>query len=106
MNTVNWLTYCFTVYSTETTWNNIGGLYIFCGLNSQNRWVPYYIGQTDSFQNRLPSHDRWEEARRLGATHVHAMVERQEANRLAIEKELIQAFQPKLNQQLKAAYQY
>jgi excinuclease UvrABC nuclease subunit len=103
---VKWLSYEFHVYTPDTSWNDIGGIYIFTGI-SQNKWIPYYIGQTDSFKNRpLSSHEQWDKAQRLGATHIHAMVVQQEATRLAIEKELIQAFQPKLNQQLKTVYQY
>ena len=37
----------------------------------------------------------------LGATHVHARVEPDESRRLALEKELIQYYQPHLNVQLK-----
>jgi excinuclease UvrABC nuclease subunit len=100
-----WSSYNFTIYDPAiTTWNDFGGVYIFAGANYLNQWTAYYIGQTNSFQTRLPSHDRWEEARRLGATHVHALVVPQEATRLQIEQDLIQAFQPKLNQQLKEAY--
>jgi hypothetical protein len=94
---VTWSTYEFTVYDDNTTWNDIGGLYIFTYLNAQNRWPALYVGVADSFKNRLPNHERWAEARRSGATHIHARVESQEATRLRIEKELIAAFQPPLN---------
>jgi excinuclease UvrABC nuclease subunit len=92
----------FDVYDFDaTTWHDVGGIYIFTYLNNQNLWLAVYVGKAKSFQNRLPNHERWKEAQFLGATHVHAMVVRQEASREAIEEDLIQACQPPLNTQLK-----
>jgi excinuclease UvrABC nuclease subunit len=93
---VTWLTHEFTVYPWNTTWNVVGGVYIFSYL-LENKWRAVYIGIADSFLNRLSNHDRDQEAKRLGATHVHAMVVQQEATRLLIEKQLIAACQPPLN---------
>ena len=98
---VKWLTYEFSVHGIGATWSKVAGIYIFTGVNAQNQWVALYIGQASSFAERLPNHDRWSEAHKLGATHVHARVESLQANRDKIEKELIQAFQPRLNTQLK-----
>ena len=93
-----WASYTFTVFTMDgTTWNDTGGVYVFTGVTPQNQWKAHYIGITQSFRDRHPDHERWKEAQRLGATHVHAMVESQEATRLRIEKELIAAFQPPLN---------
>lgn len=100
-HTINWISHEFTVYQHTGQWNNVGGIYIFAGVNPQNQWTPYYIGQYDSFQNRIPSHEQWGKAQSLGATHVHAMVVSLAATRDTIESELIQAFQPHLNAQLK-----
>ena len=94
---INWRNYEFTIYPMDATWNDVGGIYIFSGQGQDGLWRPLYIGQTNSFKTRLPNHDRWAEAQRLGATHVHARKEEQEATRLAREAELIQAFQPRLN---------
>lgn len=96
-----WLSHIFTVYPCESQWNNVAGIYIFAGVNSQNQWAPYYIGQADSFQDRIPSHEKWDTAQSLGATHVHAMAVPLEAMRDTIEEELIQAYQPPLNLQLR-----
>jgi excinuclease UvrABC nuclease subunit len=95
------LGYDFAVYDSNATWNDVGGVYIFAGLNAQHRWVPLYAGKADSFRTRIPQHERWSEAVRLGATHVHAMVVPAEATRAAIEAELIRQLQPPLNQQLR-----
>ena len=101
MNKVNWLTYEFDVYPPNTTWNDVPGIYIFAGLNAAGRWRAYYIGQAKSFKDRLSNHDQWDAAVRLGATHIHARVVQQQADRDRIEAELIGAYQPTLNVQLK-----
>lgn len=100
-DTVKWLSYEFTVYAPNAPWNQVAGVYIFCGLNAQNQWHAVYIGQTDSFANRIPSHEQWAAAVRLGATHVHARGVSEAATRDAVERELIQAYQPPLNTELK-----
>jgi hypothetical protein len=95
---VSWGTHEFTVYvPSRTTWNDVAGIYIFCGLNSQGQWVALYIGQADSFRTRIPQHERWNEAVRLGATHIQAMVVPLVANRDRIEQALIRLYQPSLN---------
>jgi excinuclease UvrABC nuclease subunit len=96
MNTAKWKTYEFGIFEKQISWNAVGGIYIFAGSRG-GMWHPYYVGQADSFQSRIPSHDRWDDARMVGATHIHAMVVEQSANRDKIEKELIGDFQPPLN---------
>lgn len=98
---VTWLTHEFSVHQHGANWNDTAGIYIFCGLNQQRQWVPLYIGQAASFRDRLPSHEQWNPARKLGATHVHAKAVSQQSQRDNIEKQLIQSFQPRLNTQLK-----
>ncbi len=99
-NTAKWKTYEFQVLQMDASWNAVGGVYIFAG-ESGTFWRAYYVGQTDSFKARMPSHDRWDEARKLGATHVHAMGVQLAASRDVIEQDLIQTFQPALNVQHK-----
>jgi excinuclease UvrABC nuclease subunit len=101
MNQANWSGYVFTVFPGNTTWNDVGGIYIFAGLNQQNQWVALYIGQTDSFRNRIPSHEQLSPAGQLGASHIHALVVPQQSQRDAIESLLIQNHQPRLNVQLR-----
>lgn len=100
-NTVTWSKYEFGVYSPDTTWNEVSGVYVFCGVSAQNQWVPLYIGQAENFRSRLSAHEQWGPASRLGATHIHALVVSQSATRDLIERELIKSYQPRLNTQLK-----
>ena len=99
---IQWLDHDFAVCQPGDDWNEVAGLYIFAALDSAaEAWIPLWIGQALSFAERLPNHEKWPEAEMLGATHVHARVEPDESRRLALEKELIQYYQPHLNVQLK-----
>ena len=97
METCNWNGYNFDIFDPGTTWNDVPGVYIFAGKASDGRWNAFYIGICDSFTDRHLNHERWNEAARLGATHVHARVEQLAATRQAIERDLIQVCQPPLN---------
>lgn len=94
--TVKWGKYNLTVCDISANWSNAPGVYIFTGLKD-GHWRPYYIGKTESFAARMPNHERWADAARTGATHVHAMVVTTATERTTIEKELIGIFQPALN---------
>lgn len=103
MNEILWLDCPFQVCIFSGLWRDVGGVYIFSGIDHQNGWwEPLYVGQTDSFRNRIPPHERWEEAVLLGATHVHAMEVPQAALRAQLERELIAGYQPPLNTQLRS----
>ena len=102
---VKWLVYEFEVYQHDGKWSEVSGLYIFSGLPpsllGSAQWRPLYIGQTQDFSARIPTHPSWPEAVRLGATHVHARVELEAKQRALIERALIDAYHPPLNVQLK-----
>ena len=105
MDTASWKGYEFKIYRHGANWLENAGLYVFAGshLDRQgtSRWQIYYVGKTTDFSARIPTHEKWPEAQRLGATHVHARVEQEEWRRDLIEDELIHAFQPPLNDLLK-----
>lgn len=101
--TALWLDYEFTVIDPDDVehWPEVGGLYVLAELERDGRgrlhWNPWYIGQTDDFSDRLPSHEKWPVAVQLGATHIHAMMETRSRRRESIEKELIEYYRPALN---------
>jgi len=86
-----WITHEFNVHTSNANWNDVAGVYIFTGLNQANQWEPLYIGQASSLAVRLATHERWTEAARLGATHIHAKAVQKQTDRDLIEQELIQA---------------
>jgi hypothetical protein len=90
----------FTIYDSNENWRAAAGLYIFASL-TKDGWYPLYIGQADDFSSRLPNHERLEEAVRLGATHIHAVVVPHAANRDKWERMLIQNFRPPMNTRLR-----
>ena len=97
---VDWQGFEFDVYLPLSNWSAKPGLYIFVGWDSVQRlWrlPPLYIGKTDSFLDRLPNHEKWPEAARQGATHVHLLVMERADLREEIEKALIEHYQPTLN---------
>ena len=99
--TVKWLDYEFTVYGEDTNWNEVAGLYVFVRhlVDDQGtpRWFALYVGQTRNFANRLPTHENWLEAVRMGANQIHARTEEDGLKREALEKKLIEACEPPLN---------
>lgn len=90
----------FTVFTENADWNDVPGLYIFSYQDGRS-WYAVYVGQADSFQKRIPGHERLKEAGQLGATHIHARVVNLQAERNRLEKMLIQRLQPTLNVQHK-----
>lgn len=101
MATSIWLSEQFEVYGEPTTWHDVGGVYIFAGVDANNRWSPLYVGQAASFKDRLSNHERWSEAKRRGATHIHAHVASTQTERDRLEAALVSAYQPPLNTQLR-----
>lgn len=91
----------FTIYSCEEKWNKVAGLYIFSYQASSGRWHPLYVGQTNDFSARLPSHERLATALRRGATHIHALAVPLQEDRDALESMLIRHLQPVMNEQLR-----
>ncbi len=101
--TAKWNGYTFEVYHPSASWAKVGAVYIFCAINQANQWVPLYVGQASSLAERFANHERWQEAVRLGATHIHLIVLSRQSHRDLVEEELIQSYQPRMNVQLKAA---
>jgi len=95
--------YPFVAYPhATTTWNSVPGIYAFAYWVSGPTayWHVLYFGQCDSFSNRIPTHERWTEAQKLGATHILVHVNQNgETSRLAAERDLIASHSPQLNTQ-------
>lgn len=60
-------------------------------------WTPVFLSRTANLAGRLDGHERWEEARLLGATHVLALFQPERATREATEADLLAALRPVLN---------
>jgi hypothetical protein len=78
----------------------VGGNYVFLKQLPNGNFVPVYFGQAEDLNDRLPGHERWAEAVRLGATHVAAhTTPAGEQARLDEERDLIERWNPPLNVQ-------
>jgi hypothetical protein len=65
--------YEYNVYNIDSAWNDVPGNYIFT-CRATNGWRNCYTGQTESFRDRFPDHEKRACAARHGATHIHAHV--------------------------------
>lgn len=83
-------------YLQSGDWRAVAGIYCFAYLEG-GTWRVMYVGQASSFADRIPSHERWADASRRGATHVLAMPVSTQAARDRIEEALIRELQPPLN---------
>lgn len=95
--------YTFTAYPLGTTFNEVSGLYIFCRPVSSGNWEALYVGETQSFKQRLntgiSNHDGFRRASRFGATHIAAHVVSGDTERLRIETDLRHGLNPSANVQ-------
>jgi hypothetical protein len=95
----------FGAFPKDSAWPATPGIYMFCqtvGLLGDIVNPPRYLGQTVSFAERLPDHDRWDEAAKLGANCVLIAPISNAHNRDKIERELIASLRPPLNTHYKA----
>ena len=103
MSTAHWNGLEFTVYPMDSAWSEVGGLYVFSaqepGLQGSLQWLVLYVGETQSFAKRLPTHEKWPEAVQKGATHVLALTEQKATKRAELERKMISELQPPLNVQ-------
>ncbi len=104
-DTINWpgesgAKYRYWFVDIEATIQAVSGNYMFVKKVSATGWVPVYIGESENLADRLPNHDRWNDAKRAGATHVMAhTTPTGESARMKEEKDLIQRWSPPLNVQ-------
>jgi len=88
----------FQVFKKDDCWNPVGGVYAFCTLSPNGEhYQVIYVGKGASFYDRIPNHERWAEARAMGASVVLAALVAREGDRQKIEQALIADLNPPLN---------
>lgn len=60
-------------------------------------WVPVFVSRTANLAKRMATHEIWDEARRLGATHVLVHQRGARDAREAVEADLLASLRPVLN---------
>lgn len=81
--------YEYAIYPIGTDWSDVAGNYIFARESSPHKWEAIYIGETESFKDRLPNHNELPCIKRNGGTHIHAHVNRDSQARLDEEADLL-----------------
>ena len=79
-------TYSFTEYPIGTEFQSFGAVYMF--LKGRD---PVYVGQTGDMSERFDDHHKADCIRRRGATVICVLAVSSEAERLAIERDLLMA---------------
>ena len=91
--------YAYEVFSPDIGWNDVSGNYIFAKRVGTD-WEAVYIGETESLKKRLGGgHEKWQAAKRYGATHVHAHTSNTARSvRTREESNLISNYEPAFNE--------
>lgn len=107
----------FTLYSLDTKFNRIAGIYIFLiippisevtvaevlearhpELIEGQHYSLLYAGITNNFRGRFNQHHKIEQAKSLGMTHIGIFKASSIRKRKKIEREILQYLNPPLNQ--------
>lgn len=82
--------YLYDIYPIGTDWDDTPGNYVFAKRSTEPaKWDGIYIGETESFKDRLPHHNELPCINRNGATHIHIRTNNSETTRLAEERDLL-----------------
>ena len=81
--------YEYNIYAIGTNWYDEPGNYIFAQEALPQKWTAIYIGETESFKDRLPNHNELPCIHRNGGTHIHAHINRDSSSRLEEEADLL-----------------
>lgn len=74
------------------------GVYMFARPSRDGlAWTPLYLSRTSNLERRFEGHERWQEARMLGATHVLVHTPEARDAREAVEADLMFSLRPVLN---------
>jgi len=93
-------TYKYGVYKISASFEDQPGNYIFTKETYSGRWLPVYIGETDSLANRLPNHEKLPCVERNGGTHIHVHISSSDEEiRRSEEVDLIKKWDPPCNKE-------
>lgn len=89
----------FERVSISARFNPVGGVYLFSRLSvgAPPTWL--YVGKCQSFSERFATHERLGDIALAGANDLMVAVIHEEAERQMVERDLIHALHPLLNNQ-------
>ena len=87
-------TYTFDAYSIDTSFNNIGAVYVFTSRyynqgEGKYRYRPLYIGKTSELGDRIDGHEKWDCVNDNGVNSICVYAESNAISRTKIESDLI-----------------
>ena len=95
---MGWPVTDFTAGVPGDDWPAVGGLFLFVFRDpAEDRWVPLFVDHAESLTAALPTHRRWPEAVRRGATEVHVIRQHDPQIREDAKAWLIQHWRPRMN---------
>lgn len=86
----------FVATPPDTEFATVPAVYAFAKPNGR-QWVPVFLSRTANLAARMDRHPQWEEARRLGATHVLVHRRGERDAREEVEADLLAALRPVMN---------
>jgi hypothetical protein len=96
--------YWFVLYPHDDAMiNAVAANYAFVKIHPNGQTDPLYFGITDDLSSRIPNHECWPEAQRLGVTHVMAHATPNALVRYTEERDLIAYWNPPMNVQHRTA---
>jgi len=94
--------YKFVAYSIDTTFKNVGAVYIFTKRTKKDgNWSHkfLYIGESEDLGDRIANHDKWDCVNENGANCICVKTVEDEDERLDIETNLINGNETPCNDQ-------
>ena len=92
----------FAAFSPEVALPASPAVYAFA-RRGQGGWTTVFLSRTANLAQRMARHEMWDEARRMGATHILIHQRHERDAREAVEADLLAALRPALNGPLDAA---
>lgn len=91
--------YQFAAYPKHFSWNEVPGVYAILKWTG-TQWIVLYVGEAENLKQRLSGHHRQTCFDRNGWTHLAFLHESSGVRRLAIERDVMEAYQPTCNKEV------
>jgi len=82
--------YEFGLYTMDTQFNNVGGIYVFTKRSVSGNHTYIYCGRTQDFPSRFSDHHKSDEIEANGANCIGVMVVSDHDRRVEIETDILQ----------------
>ena len=83
--------YSFTAYTTDTSFNDVGAVYIFTRRvweDNTYKYVFLYVGETEELGTRIRNHEKWDCVNRHNCNSICVHREENSSERLKKERQI------------------